>query len=210
MRRMMLLAATALSLATALSTAMPASAQVIVQQTYPLGTAWYPYHTAGYAATPLVQSYPSAPVVTTPVTSYYSAPLSYTTSYAPTAAAAVAPVATECCATQQASYTASYAPVTTYAPVTSYSPVVTPVRTTYYTPLNGYAAPVTSYYGSGTSYYSPTTSYYAPTTAYYAPATTSYYAPTTAYYNGAVVRPTYEYVPGQPVRNAVRAILPPY
>ena len=50
------------------------------------------------------------------------------------------------------------------------------------------------------------------TTAYYgAPAmTTAYYAPamTTAYYGRPVVVRSKVYVPGQPVRNALRAVTP--
>ncbi|HEX4146110.1 MAG TPA: hypothetical protein VHY91_21590 [Pirellulales bacterium] len=89
--------------------------------------------------------------------------------------------------------TSNYAPVTTY-----YAPEVVVPTTTYYSPV-------------------PTTTYYAPavvpTTTYYAPAvipTTTYYAPTTAYYAPVYGR-TYYYspaplVPGQPIRNAFRAM----
>jgi hypothetical protein len=86
-------------------------------------------------------------------------------------------------------YVVGYAPVATYpVPVTAY-----------------YGAPVTAYYGT------PVTAYYgAPVTAYYgAPAVVS-----PGYYYGAPVvgyrAPYYAYgypgyVPGQPVRNLLRA-----
>ena len=105
-------------------------------------------------------------------------------------------------------YVVGYAPYTSYyaAPYTSY-----------------YAAPYTSYYAAPyTSYYAaPYTSYYAaPVTAYYGTPVTSYYAPAVvspSYYYGSTVAgyaPYYGYgygygysgyVPGQPVRNLLRA-----
>jgi hypothetical protein len=76
-------------------------------------------------------------------------------------------------------------------------------------------------YGSGyTSYYAPTTTYYAaPTTTYYSAPVTSYYAPyttyspVTTYYAPGVVGSTIYgtpqvYVPGQPVRNLLRSVIP--
>lgn len=113
----------------------------------------------------------------------------------------------------------------------AYSTYYAPATTSYYAPAT------TSYYAPATtSYYAPTTSYYAPaTTSYYAPAHTSYYAPATNVYSGAystyyapssgtiAYRPVTSpyvgvnaapvavyspYVPGQPVRNVLRAILP--
>ena len=110
--------------------------------------------------------------------------------------------------------------------------------TTYYAPspvATGYYPHATAYYGATTSYYAPTavgartayypaaprayayypstahsysrpvTTYYAPvatyppTTTYYAPAAVGFYSP----YGGPEVR-----VPGQPVRNAIRTIVP--
>lgn len=101
------------------------------------------------------------------------------------------------------------------APVTVSRPV-----TTYYAPL-AEAVPVSSYYAP-TYTVSPTTSYYSPVTSYYTP-TTSYYAPVTTYYGGTVAAPVYgapvtvgrsaygtvrAYVPGQPIRNALRFSVP--
>ena len=102
------------------------------------------------------------------------------------------------------------------APVTVSRPV-----TTYYAPL-AEGVPVTSYYAP-TYTVRPTTTYYAPTTTYYDVPTTSYYAPVTTYYGGTVGTPMYSpsvnvgrsaygtvraYVPGQPVRNALRFSVP--
>ncbi len=131
-----------------------------------------------------------------------------------------------------AQYTTYYAPNVTYSAGSSLGvPVSGSAYTTYYAPAT------TSYYAPATtSYYAPTTSYYAPaTTSYYAPAHTSYYAPATNVYSGAYTtyyapssgtiayRPVTSpyvgvnaapvavyspYVPGQPVRNVLRAILP--
>jgi hypothetical protein len=102
------------------------------------------------------------------------------------------------------------------APVTVSRPV-----TTYYAPL-AEAVPVSSYYAP-TYTVSPTTSYYSPVTSYYTPVTTSYYSPVTTYYGGTVATPVYgapvsvgrsaygtvrAYVPGQPIRNALRFSVP--
>jgi len=102
--------------------------------------------------------------------------------------------------------TSNYAPVTTY-----YAPEVAVPTTTYYSPV-----PTTTYYSPvpTTTYYAPavvpTTTYYAPAAVpyatYYAPraAYTSYYAP--AYYGRAYYYAPAPLVPGQPVRNAFRAM----
>ena len=96
---------------------------------------------------------------------------------------------------------------------TVYSPVV---------PVYAPPAPVVSYYPPApiTTYYppAPVTAYYgpAPVTSYYAPAYAPGPVPVTAYYGGPVpfyagrpvIARTKFYVPGQPVRNAFRAIGP--
>lgn len=124
--------------------------------------------------------------------------------------------------------TVAPAPVTTY-----YAPSVVAPVTTYYAPSVAVApaVPVTTYRAVVTnSFYAParTTALYAPaapiTTAYYAPAVTpvtSYYAPAAAV---AVPTPLIAarpvtvgrsaygtlraYVPGQPVRNSLRYLVP--
>ena len=104
--------------------------------------------------------------------------------------------------------------VTTYSPTVVASPVVS-----YSAPVT-VSRPVTTYYAPAVS---PVTTYYAPAPTYVAP-TTAYYAPVTTYYGGPVVTPTVvgrpvvvgrsafgtltPYVPGQPVRNALRFSLP--
>jgi hypothetical protein len=132
----------------------------------------------------------------------------YVTSYAP-AAAYEAPV----------SYTASYAPAYT----TYYSP-------TYNSPTVAYEAPAayTSYYAPAptgyTTYYAPPAvssvavpyvSYYAPATpyaAYYSPGVAAAPVPYSTYYYGVPGTSIYGtpqvYVPGQPVRNTLRALTP--
>ena len=125
-----------------------------------------------------------------------------------------------------------YAPAVTSIPATLPAPVVTYYSPTYTTSRVIYDAPVTvsrpvtTYYAPlpeavpVSSYVAPTVTM-APTTTYYAPVTTYYSGAT--YYNGAVVAPVYgspvtvgrsaygtlrPYVPGQPVRNALRFSLP--
>jgi hypothetical protein len=97
-----------------------------------------------------------------------------------------------------------------------------PVPVTVYRAPDVYGAPVYGgpVYGApvATYYRAPVATYYrAPVTAYYAPApVTTYYAPApvTTYYAPAVVpAPVYYayrpyYVPGQPVRNMLRATFP--
>ena len=98
-----------------------------------------------------------------------------------------------------------YEPVTTYRPVTAYEPVTTttyqpetvyePVTTTTYRPAT-VSAPVTAY--------APVTSYLPTTT----------YSPVVTYGTPVVVAPTYmptvvarpAFVPGEPVRNVLRAL----
>jgi hypothetical protein len=100
---------------------------------------------------------------------------------------------------------AVYEPVTTYRPVTAYEPVTTttytpetvyePMTTTAYRPVT-VSAPVTTY--------RPVTSYLPTTT--YSPVVT-YGIPTVvapAYVPTVVVRPAF--VPGEPVRNVLRAL----
>ena len=94
--------------------------------------------------------------------------------------------------------------------VTKYAPVV-PSYTTYYA-----AAPYVTYYAAP----APSVVYYAPVApyvTYYAPATpyVTYYAPVArpyvAYYGvpgWSVYGTPRVYVPGQPVRNALRAVTP--
>ncbi len=135
---------------------------------------------------PVVTSYYAPAVAPVPAVSYYGS--SY--SFAPAASYRVPAVST-------------LPPITTY-----YGPSTV---TSYYSP-----APFTTYYSA------PVASYYAPAATYYAPAS-SYYAPTTAYYGGAVVTPVIgspvvagrsaygtvrAYVPGQPIRNALRYTVP--
>jgi hypothetical protein len=110
--------------------------------------------------------------------------------------------------------TSNYAPGGV-ATTTYYAPDVVAPTTTYYAP--GVAVPTTTYYAPAvvptTTYYAPavvpTTTYYAPAvvpySTYYAPSVgyTSYYAP--AYYGRRYYAPA-PLVPGQPVRNAFRAM----
>ena len=138
-------------------------------------------------------------VTSRPVVTYY-APVA-----TPIPAVLPAPVVTYYSPTYSTSRVIYDAPVTVSRPVT-----------TYYAPLPE-AVPVSSYVAP-TVMVAPTTSYYAPTTTYYAPITTYYSG-----YSGAVVAPVYgspvtvgrsaygtlrPYVPGQPVRNALRFSLP--
>jgi hypothetical protein len=102
----------------------------------------------------------------------------------------------------------AYSPVSpvysyTYSPVMVDAPVVAAPVTTYYAPV-----PVTAYYGVPPvrTYYAspPVVTYRVPGPSYplvYGPVVPSYSAP------GVVVRPKV-YVPGQPVRNVLRAITP--
>jgi hypothetical protein len=62
-----------------------------------------------------------------------------------------------------------------------------------------------SYYAPATyaTYYTPYTSYYTPTTSYYAAAYVPYGVVGSSIYGTAKV-----YVPGEPVRNTLRAITP--
>jgi hypothetical protein len=122
--------------------------------------------------------------------------------------------------------------VTSRPVVTYYAPAVTPVpAVTYYSPSSAYTTsrvvydapfvsqPVTTYYAPLAEAV-PVTSYYAPT--YTVAPTTTFYAPVTTYYGGTVA-PVYvppvvvgrsaygtlrPYVPGQPIRNALRFSLP--
>ena len=119
-----------------------------------------------------------------------------------------------------------YAPAVTPIPATLPAPVVTYYSPTYTTSRVVYDAPVTVS-RPVTTYYAPlpeavpVSSYVAPTVTV-AP-TTTYYAPVTTYYSDTVVAPVYgapvtvgrsaygtlrPYVPGQPVRNALRFSLP--
>lgn len=124
---------------------------------------------------------PAAPA---PVVSYYAPPLTApVVSYAPV----VAP---------------SYPPVVTYSPVT---PVIAAPRVVSYYP----AAPVVSTYRPVVSTYQPVVSTYQPVVSTYRPVVTAY-SPAVSYgYAGSpvVVRPKV-YVPGQPIRNVLRAITP--
>jgi hypothetical protein len=121
---------------------------------------------------------------------------------------------------------------TTYAPVAPSYSAYYPSTVTYYAPAQQTAyAPAESvaYYAPATpqvTYYAPATpqvTYYAPaapsyTTYYAAPAVqpyTTYYAPAvqpTVVYYGAPGRSIYGtprvYMPGQPVRNVLRAVTP--
>jgi hypothetical protein len=120
--------------------------------------------------------------------------------YAP-AAAAYAPVAP--------SYTTSYAPaVVDYAPVT---------YATYYAAPAAYApAPYVSYYAPAAYAPAPYVSYYAPPVsyaAYYAPsvAVAPVVAPYRAYYGTpgwSIYGTPRVYVPGEPVRNTLKAVTP--
>lgn len=125
--------------------------------------------------------------------------------------------------------------VTSRPVVTYYTPAATlsaPV-VTYYSPgYSTYSSRVV--YDAPVTVSRPVTTYYAPlaeavpVTSYYAPTytvapTTTYYAPVTTYYGGTMIAPVYSpsvtvgrsaygtvraYVPGQPVRNALRFSLP--
>jgi hypothetical protein len=84
----------------------------------------------------------------------------------------------------------------------------------------GYAAPVAvapvptvAYYGPVTDYYAPApvVTYYAGPPAYVYPQVTYYRAPVVVpapYYYGPVVVAPRVFVPGQPVRNTLRAVFP--
>ncbi len=76
---------------------------------------------------------------------------------------------------------------------------------TYYAPV--VAAPVTTYYAPVVS--PPVTTYYAPApvTTYYAPAATTVVATPVVAARPVIIRPKV-YIPGQPVRNVLRAITP--
>jgi DNA-directed RNA polymerase II subunit RPB1 len=163
------------------------------------------------AATTVVQSQPVAvvpvpaatttyyaPAAATPVTTYY-APTPVTTYYTPSTAYYAPTSVYYSRATR--SYYAGSAPVTTY---------YAPATTTYYAPTTAYYAPTTSYYAARTSYYAPTTSYYAPTTAYYG--ATAVAAPVVVgrpavLGSGSLGQPKV-YIPGQPIRNALRWATP--
>lgn len=109
------------------------------------------------------------------------------------------------------------APVVTYSPIVSSSTVVSSPVVEYAAPVT-VSRPVTTYYAPA----APVATYYSPATSYAVPTTTSY-APVTTYYGGTVVAPVVgrpvtvgrsvygtlrPYVPGQPVRNALRFTLP--
>jgi hypothetical protein len=145
-------------------------------------------------------------------TSTYYAPASYVAEYAPaTTTAYYAPT----------TYVATYAPTTTYYAPTAYVASYAPATTAYDAPATtAYYAPATyvANYATTTAYYAPAayTVGYAPTTTYYAPAaTTAYYAPAvpaSVIVNGRAGTSIYGtakiYVPGEPVRNTIRAITP--
>jgi hypothetical protein len=117
-------------------------------------------------------------------------------------------------------------PVTVWRPVTSDVPAmtVTPAGTTTvtysapYTTSYSYSAPTvtryapvevvpwTTYSAPVRSYYAPVTTYYTPVTTYYSPVVTSY-APSYVVGRGSIGQPVL-YVPGQPVRNALRFFSP--
>ena len=103
------------------------------------------------------------------------------------------------------SYTAYYTPTVTYYAPETYVANYTPTSyVSYYpaaTPQVAYYAPVTGPY---TAYYAPVAQPYA---AYYAPVAQPY----VAYYGVAgwsMYGTPKVYVPGQPVRNVVRAVTP--
>lgn len=110
------------------------------------------------------------------------------------------------------SYTATYAPPVGYSP--SAYPAAPPVgygaQVSYYAP----AAPVSTYYAPTapvSTYYPPAvpvTTYYAPVapTVVYRPVAPAYPAPVFVG-RPAIVR-QHLYIPGQPVRNALRVLLP--
>jgi hypothetical protein len=97
----------------------------------------------------------------------------------------------------------NYAPATT----TYYAPEVALPTTTYYAPgvVAPAVVPTTTYYAPYTTYYAPAAAV-VPYTSYYgaAPVYTSYYAP--RYYGRAYYYAPAPLVPGQPVRNAFRAM----
>jgi hypothetical protein len=115
-------------------------------------------------------------------------------------------------------YVGGPAPVTVYrAPAVYGAPVYgAPVTSYYRAPVASYyRAPVTVYRAPVTVYRAPVTVYRAPVTAYYAPApVVAAPVPVTSYYAPAIVAaPVYYgyrpyYVPGQPVRNVLRATFP--
>jgi hypothetical protein len=120
--------------------------------------------------------------------------------------------------TAEPTYSANYAPpVADYAPtpyVSYYAPAAAPVSyVSYYAPPVAYApAPYVSYYAPAPSYatyYSPApsyTTYYSPSVAYapaVAPYRVLYGVPGASIYGAPRV-----YVPGEPVRNTVKALTP--
>jgi hypothetical protein len=97
--------------------------------------------------------------------------------------------------------------------VATYMPAA-PAYTTYYAPTTAYydSAPYVAYYAPPAAY---TTYYASPYVSYYASPYTTYYGPTVAAYPAYYARPGWSvfgaprvYVPGQPVRNALRAVTP--
>jgi hypothetical protein len=113
----------------------------------------------------------------------------------------------------------------------AYAPVVSGYATSYYAPQTAYYSPVSyaSYYApvaapvSYTSYYAPAVAYApAPYVSYYAPAApyAAYYSPYATYSPVVSYRAYYGvpgwsmygaprvYVPGEPVRNALKAVTP--
>ena len=154
-------------------------------------------------------------------TSYYAAPVTTYyggTSYAP---AAYAPAMTNYgYGSTLSPRVAYYAPVPTttyYAPAASYAGTTTYYApsvpsTSYYAPsAEVVSTPVTTYYAPSTTY-APMTSYYGssvPATSYYSGGGYStYYAPYSTYYSQPVIVSPKVYVPGQPVRNMLRAVTP--
>lgn len=100
------------------------------------------------------------------------------------------------------SYTATYAPPAGYSPAgyPTASPVGYGAQVSYYAPT----APVSTYYAPA----APVTTYYAPVapTVVYRPVAPAYPAPVFVG-RPAIVR-QHLYIPGQPVRNALRVLLP--
>ena len=113
----------------------------------------------------------------------------------------------------------TYRPVVTYSPVvttyaapvvTSYRPVVTyPGVVRYRAPIVTYRQPVVRYRAPVVTYRQPVVRYRTPVVTYrpLVPAYSPAYAPVYLPAGSLVVRPKV-YVPGQPVRNALRAITP--
>jgi hypothetical protein len=89
----------------------------------------------------------------------------------------------------------NYRPLVPAAPVVTYGPVVPPVTT--YRPIVPVPAPVVTTYSPAVTTYSPAVTAYSPVITPYSPGVTTF---------SPVIVPATPHVPGQPVRNVLRAM----